>query len=145
MVLECQYTNLISLTILTDEEIVMMDALWVDTRHHLYYIRHFFGFQILPNNFPSYYSNKDNCLSNTTRWISNLMTLNEFFNEYWHFYLIGDKGENNQCLLNKLPPMYTCNWQCEADPKDFYVETNIYNDVRAANLSTICCPQKIKQ
>ena len=176
------YSNLISLSTLNDEEIVMLDdlfeivtfvhppavqfllnnppmlrkfifirekakmkSLWVDTRHHLYYIWHFFGFRILPNSYPSYDSNKTNSIFNTTRWISKLMTLFDFFNEYQHFYLVDEKKEENQYLLYESPPTYTCNWQWEADPDKFYEETKIYNGVRAANLSTICCLPKIKQ
>ena len=120
-------------------------SLWVDTRHHLYYIWYFFGFWTLPNSYPSYEFNITNCISNTTRWISKLMTLDDFFNEYQHFYLINGQGEDNQYLLYKLPPTYTYNCQCEAHPEIFYEETKIYNGVRAANLSTLHCPPKIKQ
>ena len=73
------------------------------------------------------------------------MTLDDFFNEYQHFYLINGQGEDNQYLLYKLPPTYTYNCQCEAHPEIFYEETKIYNGVRAANLSTLHCPPKIKQ
>ena len=56
-----------------------MRSPWVETRHHLYYIWHFFGFQILPNSYPSYDSTRNNNILESTRWISHLMTMESFF------------------------------------------------------------------
>ena len=117
---------------------------WVETRHHLYYLWYFYGFQTLPNSYPSYDSTKNNLLSNTTRWISKLMTLDQFFNEYQHFYLIEEENEENQYFLYESPPTYEYNWQWEADPREFNKKTKLYNGVRAANLSRICCPPKLQ-
>ncbi len=122
-----------------------MRSSWVDTRHHLWYMWYFYGFRTLPNSYYSYNTNKADCLSNSTRWLSKLMTLDQFFNEYKHFYLINGQGTDNQYLLYKSPPTYTSNWQWEVDPEEIHKETNIYNGMRLANLSTICNPPKIQQ
>ena len=73
------------------------------------------------------------------------MTLNSFFNEYQHFYLIEGQGVDSQYLLYESPPTYTYNWQWEADPEEFYKKTKMYNGVRAANLTSICCLPELKQ
>ena len=41
--------------------------------------------------------------------------------------------------------MYDRNWQWEADPHNFQEETKLYNGIRAADLSELFSPSKIKQ
>ena len=88
-----------------------MRSSWVETRHHLYYIWHFFCFQILLNIYPSYDSTGNNNILESTRWISHLMTMESFFDEYAHFYLIKQEENEAQYLLHKSPPTYAYNWQ----------------------------------
>ena len=72
-----------------------------------------------------------------TRWISNNMSLDDFFNKYQHFYLTNQQNNNGQYLFYESPPMYNQNWQWEADPHNFQEETKLYNGIRAADLSEL--------
>ena len=62
---------------------------WVETRHHLYYAWIFYGFRMLPSDYPSYDSSGNNNINNTTRWVSKLMKTSEFYNDNQHFYISG--------------------------------------------------------
>ena len=57
----------------------------------------------------------------------------------------GCSNNNGQYLFYKLPPTYDRNWQCEVDPHNFQAETKLYNGIRAADLSELFSPSKIKQ
>ena len=48
-------------------------------------------------------------------------------------------------ILRLSPPTYDRNWQWEADPHNFQEETKLYNGIRAADLSGLFSPLKIKQ
>ena len=72
------------------------------------------------------------------------MTMESFFDEYAHFYLIKQEENEAQYLLYESQPTYAYNWQWEADPDYFYEETKIYNGVRAANLSDLCHLPKLQ-
>ena len=65
-----------------------MRSSWVETRHQFYYIWHFFGFWTLLQCYPSYDSTGNKNILETTRWISYLMTIESFFDDYQQFYLI---------------------------------------------------------
>ena len=118
---------------------------WVESRHHLYYIWHFFGYRTLPAEYPSYDSTGMNDFHRATRWISNTISLDDFFNKYQHFYLTNHQDDEGQYLFYESPPTYDRNWQWEADPHNFQEETKLYNGIRAADLSELFSPSKIKQ
>ena len=80
-----------------------------------------------------------------TQWISNTMSLDDFFNKYQHFYLTNQENNNSQYLFYESPPTYDRNWQWEADPHNFQAETKLYNGIRATDLSELFFPIKIKQ
>ena len=84
-----------------------MRAPWVETRHHLYYIWPFFGFWILLNSYPSYDSTGNNNILESTRWISHLMTMESFFDEYAHFYLIKQEEKWSSVLIVRIAT-YVC-------------------------------------
>ena len=81
----------------------------VESRHHLYYIWHFFGYRALPKEYPSYDSTGMNDFHRATRWVSKIMPLDDFFNKYQHFYLINHQDNKGQYLFYKSPPTYNQN------------------------------------
>ena len=79
------------------------------------------------------------------RWISNIMPLDDFFEKYQHFYLINNQDNKGQHLFHKSPPTHDQNWQWEAYPNNFQAETKLHNGIRAADLSELFSPSKIKE
>ena len=77
------------------------NRLWVESRHHLIYIWHFFGYSILPEEYPSYDSTGMNDFHPTTRWIFNIMSLDDFFNKYQHLYLTNQQNNDDHYLFYK--------------------------------------------
>ena len=60
---------------------------WVETRHSLFHNWYFFGFRILPKDYTRYSPALNNDINNPTRWVSKLISLRSFFNNYQHFYI----------------------------------------------------------
>ena len=76
---------------------------WVESRHHLFYIWYFFGYRALPEEYPSYDSTCMNEFHRATQWISNIMSLNDSFDKYQHFYLTNQENNNGQCSFYESP------------------------------------------
>ena len=113
---------------------------WVETRHHLYYIWIFYGFQPLPSRYPSYDSFGHDDVINATRWVSKLMRAHDFYGNYNHFYVSRmKKGERKYFIYDK-PPTHTHNWQRGENPSEFQDENGVYQGVRVANFSHLYHP-----
>ena len=52
-------------------------SFWVKSRHHLFYIWHFFGYKALPEEYPSYDSTEMNDFHRVTRWKRNIAKLTQ--------------------------------------------------------------------
>ena len=98
----------------------------------------FLGYQTLPRDYPSYDPSGNDEFHNSTKWVSKLMSLKSFFNDYQHFYVTSRRDSNGRYFLYDSPPTYNHNWQWDANPDQFYEETSLYNGVRAADLSKLC-------
>ena len=71
------------------------------------------------------------------------MTMESFFDEYAHLYLIKQEENEAQYLLYESPPTYAYNWQWEADPDDFYEETKNLQWCESGRFIKIMSPPKI--
>ena len=69
-----------------------------------------------------------------------------FYQLWYHYWTHGKTQAVNadQFVLYKLTSTCNYNWQWDIDHEDSYEETRIFDDVREANLSTLCYPPKIK-
>ena len=110
----------------------------VETRHHLYYAWIFYGFRMLPSDYPSYDSSGNNSINNTTRWVSKLMKTSEFYNNYQHFYISGTTTTTSEeYFMYETPSTRMYNWQWSSNPSDFQPENGVYQCTRAANFSSL--------
>ena len=70
------------------------------------------------------------------------MKMEDFFNEYRHYYINEIPHHKNGYYLYKTPPTYEENWHWAADPSNFYPRQLTYNGVRAAAFPDFEIPPK---